>query len=90
MKFSLKDLMWSVTLASLGLGVLALYSNLAWHGLQGEPNLLFVFSLLFLPGAFFGGAIGKLFQRTTRGVFLGLLVEFFLLIAWSAWMAQLS
>jgi hypothetical protein len=70
MKFSLKDLMWSVTFASLGMGLLMAFLN-------DRYDRSFRILLLFLIFPIFGVAIGKLLQKTKALVSLILLAELF-------------
>jgi hypothetical protein len=70
MKFSLKDLMWSVTFASLGMGLLMAFLN-------DRYDRSFRILLLFLIFPIFGVAIGKLLQKTKTYVSLILFAELF-------------
>ena len=73
MKFSLKDLLWSVTLASGGLGTLMFCLN---ENYSIGPRLL----LLLFVCPLFGAAIGKLLNRTKDYVYLILMAEFIVVI----------
>jgi hypothetical protein len=66
MRFSLKDLMWSVTFASLGIGMfLASYRS---------DNMIAVIPMVLLPGMLCGAAIGRLFHRAIDGATTGLFI----------------
>jgi hypothetical protein len=84
MKFSLKDLFWSVTMACLGTAS----ATFAFH-MRGEPSntLLVILRLVFLgaPGPLFGVAVGKLFNRIEFGFFLGLILEVVFFISLEVW-----
>jgi hypothetical protein len=72
MKFSLKDLFWSVTLASFAAGALTIAFK-ALHTPLLETGLGQLIPLLLLtPGLLFGLAVGKLFHSVTLGFWLGL------------------
>jgi hypothetical protein len=73
MKFSLKDLFWSVTLISLGIGI----------GVTGARWTSVPATLFFWFGAWalLGAGIGRLFHRTVIGLLIGLAFQFVLLYA---------
>jgi len=73
MKFSLKDLMWSVTLACLGLATLMAYLD---SGYAQSTRIV----MLFLIFPLFGAAIGKLLQQTKKYLGLILIAEAFWLL----------
>jgi hypothetical protein len=75
MRFSLKDMMWSVTLASLGIiaPVMALRND-GDLGFSAPINdLLGIFACLSF-GPLLGAAIGTLFGKSFRGAAWGMLV----------------
>lgn len=83
MQFSLKDLFWSITLASCGVVSLRLCFSEFWETADSSaiPALLIdiagILLVFVFPGTMFGAAVGKLFHRTKLGIVLGL-------IAWTA------
>ena len=72
MKFSLKDLMWSLSLASLGLASVGIGLNLTQFAFL---NLL-AWIVFVVPGAMFGAAIGRLCQRAYQFGAVGAVVWF--------------
>jgi hypothetical protein len=74
MRFSLKDLMWSVTLASLGLVSFSIGLNpVSWARIfQG---VFFVLSAVLL-----GASIGKLFHQAWNGSLVGVMVVVVVLV----------
>ena len=64
MRFSLKDLIWSVTFVCLGLACFSMVPNINdWR--ESYP---YFFNL---AGFWFGAAVGKLFHRMWMGVVCG-------------------
>lgn len=88
MRFSLKDMMWSVTFASLGLASVSMM--FATRELLPPYRIVWFMALLFLflPGALFGAAVGKLYQRAWLGVAIGINAEWVFLVV--VWMAEMS
>jgi hypothetical protein len=81
-RFSLKDLMWSMTLACLGIAAI----NFVYIFKSSRSAFAFEFLFLYLalsPGPLIGAAIGKLFQSTTKGAVIGL-------VSWSIFWLLLS
>ena len=76
MKFSLQDLLWSVTLAS----VAAAAASVNFGGVNlgaGKNDVVWKVIFLFMIGPFLGAAIGKLFHRTIAGFLFGFIGQFF-------------
>ena len=73
MRFSLKDLFWSVTLASLGMAALAILFRAVQMQSLGSGFAQLIPLLLITPGPLFGTAIGKLFHSATLGFWFGFL-----------------
>jgi hypothetical protein len=79
MRFSLKDLMWSVTFASLGMALVPVASSTKlWDSNYPEFVLRLILSLA--PGPLFGAAIGRLFNETKWGIIYGSIVELLFLL----------
>jgi len=80
MRFSLKDLFVSFTLASLGIALLTLlFKTNDTFGLPGPFVAFLSLILSLLPGALIGAAIGRLFQRGLTGFWTGILLQVVLL-----------
>ena len=69
MRFSLKDLFVSVTLATLGLGFLMMSPAVPYWPYK-EPGS----GLVVLSGALFGASIGQFFKMAEGGAALGILM----------------
>lgn len=89
MKFSLKQLLLSLTCASLGLGVIGFIVNsddtLPWlESYSKSVQFLCVLFIISLPSVFFGAAVGVLFRRLKTGAVLGLAgwIIFLIFITW--------
>lgn len=84
MKFSLKDLLRTVTLVCIGIvsGTLA-YSMGDWPSRDIVVVPRFLFALA--PGPFLGMAIGNLFHRANVGLYVGLTGQIILLTLVGAW-----
>jgi hypothetical protein len=77
MRFSLKDLLWSITFASLGLACLSFWLNAAsWNSYVDSQWFIPLYQLInILTGAFFGAAIGRLFRRMLVFTFAGAILS---------------
>lgn len=81
MKFSLKELFLSITLASCGLAIVPVVIECAKLHISGILLLkVFFFAILFLPGALLGAAVGCLVHNLKRWALLGVLMEFVLVM----------
>jgi hypothetical protein len=76
MRFSLKDLMWSVAFASLGIVCIATFFKMNMLGNEYRALRLL---LLFLVFPLLGAAIGKLLNQTKKYVSLIVVAQ---LIVW--------
>ena len=81
MKFSLKELLWSVTFASLGMAAITFIYKI--DGAYSHIEVLMLPLLLSL-GPLIGTAIGKLFQRAMLGACLGLTIPVLLFFSYLA------
>jgi hypothetical protein len=77
MRFSLKDLLWSVTLASLGVASIVIWLKVdSWENSVPSALVMPLYELLhILTGALFGAAIRKFSQRTWVFSFVGAIVS---------------
>lgn len=71
MKFSLKDLMWSVTLACVGLGIIVFLQKATFDWRENDFFESIALYLTLSTPPIFGAAIGKLFHRVRIGAWVG-------------------
>jgi hypothetical protein len=92
-KFSVKDLLFSMTLMALGFGAcwLSVHPPEWLKGLDQAGPFLWVLNWMMV-GMLIGAGIGRLFRRTGRGVWLGFILGavIFLIIIFFGWLSWLS
>jgi hypothetical protein len=82
MKFGLKDLFWSLSLACLGMAdIYFLLSGGPWGRHEPRASFVVIFSLLLCsPGLLFGAAAGQLYHRAKTGALVGFLLWIALIV----------
>jgi hypothetical protein len=76
-RFSVRDILVSVTLIAVGIALLRFITVNHWETLA---ELLIVLVIWFVGGALVGAGIGHLLNKRRRGIAAGLLLQFFILL----------